>query len=281
MGSLGIDRVRWASGACFESHGARVGVRCNLPFLSGRLVQLLPPGSRPAAGPAVDALVSLWVPGGRRPARVYAGSQRRACTRDLAQALAVIESELRQAVATHARGRTFVHAGAVGWRGRAILVPGRSRSGKTTLVAELVRAGAEYLSDEFAVLDACGRVHPFAKRLSFRGEGGCDRHARQAAVEEIGGRVARGPLPVGLVAVTEYQPGAAWSPAPLTPGQALLELLAHTVPARLRPGASLEALGRAVVGAALLKGPRGEAADTARWLLEHEPGAGAAGEATT
>jgi hypothetical protein len=283
MGSLGIERVRWAIDARFESHGVRVGVRCNLPSLSGRLHQLLPPGSRPASGPAVDALVSLWVPGGRRPrpARVYAGSERRACTRDLAQALAVIESELRQAVATHARGRTFVHAGVVGWRGRAILVPGRSRSGKTTLVAELVRAGAEYLSDEFAVLDAHGRVHPFAKRLSFRGAGGCDRHARQAAVEEIGGRVARGPLPVGLVAVAEYQPGAVWSPVPLTPGQALLELLAHTVPARLRPEASLEALGLAVVGAALVKGPRGEASETARRLLEYDGAAGAAWEATT
>ena len=267
-----IDRVRWPVGLCFESHGVQVAVRCNHPALSERLLRLLPPGARPAAGTSLDALFSLWVPvGGRpRPARVYAGSQRLACTRDLPQALAVLESELRHAVATRARGRTFVHAGVVGWRGRAILLPGRSRSGKTTLVAELVRAGAEYLSDEFAVLDGSGRVHPFAKRLSFRGEGGCDRHAWQAAVEEIGGRAAQGPLPVGLVAVTEYEPGAAWSPAPLTPGQGVLELLAHTVPARLRPGASLEALGHTVVGATLLKGPRGEAGEAARRLLEHD-----------
>jgi hypothetical protein len=81
----------------------------------------------------------------------------------------VLESEIRQTVAKGAARRTFVHAGVVGWNGRAILVPGRSRSGKTTLVAELVKAGAQYLSDEFAVLDGRGRVHPFAKPLSIRG----------------------------------------------------------------------------------------------------------------
>jgi hypothetical protein len=277
-----IDRVRWPIGLCFESHGVQVRVRSNHPALSEHLLRLLPPGAGPAAGTSDDALFSLWVPvgGHPRPTRLYAGSERRACTRDLPQALAVLESELRLAVATHARGRTFVHAGVVGWRGRAILLPGRSRSGKTTLVAELVRAGAEYLSDEFAVLDAGGRVHPFAKRLSFRGDGGCDRHAWQAAVEEIGGRAAQGPLPVGLVAVTGYEPGAAWSPAPLTPGQAVLELLAHTVPARLRPGASLEALGQTVVGATLLKGPRGEAGETARRLLEHAERSGRHEEGT-
>jgi hypothetical protein len=30
-------------------------------------------------------------------------------------------------------------------------------------VAELVRAGATYYSDEFAVLDSRGRVHPFPR----------------------------------------------------------------------------------------------------------------------
>ncbi len=278
--SARIDRVRWATSACFESHGVRLGVRCNVHSLADRLPALLPPGSREVEGPAADARFSLWLPDARsrRPARVYTAGERRACTRDLELALAALESELRHAVATHAPDHTFVHAGVVGFRDRAILLPGRSRSGKTTLVAELVRAGALYLSDEYAVLDARGRVHPFPKKLSFRGPGGCDRHARQAAVEEIGGRAARGPLPVGLVAVTEYQPGASWNPLPLSPGQALLELLAHTVPARLRPAAALEALGTALSGAALLKGFRGEAADTASRLLQCERSAAGAAE---
>jgi len=56
----------------------------------------------------------------------------------------------------------------VAWRGRAILLPGRSYVGKSTLVMELVRAGAVYYSDEYAVLDARGRVHPFAQPVALR-----------------------------------------------------------------------------------------------------------------
>jgi len=186
---------------------------------------------------------------------------------NIAHAFAVLESEIRQSVAAGAERRTFVHAGVVGWRGRAIVVPGRSRSGKTTLVAELVKAGASYLSDEFAVLDARGRVHPFAKPLSIRGPGGCDRHARSRRAEDLGGTCATRPLPVGLVVLAEHRPGATWRPERLTAGQAVLEMLAHTVPARLRPEASLRALARAVSRATVLKGERGEAGEVATVLL--------------
>jgi hypothetical protein len=161
----------------------------------------------------------------------------------------------------------FVHAGVVGWRGRAILLPGRSRAGKTTLVEALVAAGASYLSDEFAPLDERGRVHPFAKPLTIRGPGGCDRHARRRPVSELGGRTSSRALPVGLVAFTEYRSGASFEPQELTHGRAVIDLLAHTVPARLRPEASLVALASATAGAVRLCGARGEAESTARALL--------------
>jgi hypothetical protein len=188
-------------------------------------------------------------------------------TADLGQAFAVLESEIRQSVAAGAERRTFVHAGVVGWRGRAIVVPGRSRSGKTTLVAELVKAGAEYLSDEFAVLDARGRVHPFPKPLSIRGPGGCDLHAQARRVEELGGTCATRSLPVGLVVLAEHRPGATWRPERLSAGRGVLEMLTHTVPARLRPEASLQSLERAVARATVLKGERGEARELATLLL--------------
>jgi hypothetical protein len=263
-----IDRLGWSAGTCFDAYGVRLGVRTNAPGLLERLGAHLPPGWRASRSPLVDQIFSLWVdPGDKRRSRVYAGGTRRARPADLAEALAVLESEIRQSVAAGAQRRTFVHAGAVGWRGRAIVIPGRSRSGKTTLVAELVKAGASYLSDEFAVLDARGRVHPFAKPLSIRGASGCDRHARPHRVEELGGRSARAALPVGLVVLTEHRPGSAWRPERLTAGQGILEMLAHTVPARLRPEASLASLEAAVAGATVLRGPRGEAGDLAETLL--------------
>ena len=264
-----IDRVAWRAGACIESHGVRLGLRTNAPELLGELERCLPPNWRPSPSPVVDELFSVWVApagGGERPSRVYVGARRRARTHDLGHAFAVLESELRQSLAARSR-HTFVHAGVVGWRGRAIVIPGRSRSGKTTLVAELIRSGASYLSDEFAVIDARGRVHPFAKPLSVRGSGGCDRHVRRPRAEDLGGRSATRPLPVGLVVLACHTPGAAWRPETLSPGQAVIEMLAHTVPARLRPAASLQALERAVGRATLLKGDRGEAAELAPCLL--------------
>jgi hypothetical protein len=267
-----IDRLAWRAGTCFDAYGLRVGVRSNDPALLERLSPHLPPGWRPRVSPVVDQIFSVWVaPGGARSraaGRVYAGPHRRALARDLGQAFEVLESEIRQSVAAAARRHTFVHAGVVGWGGRAVLVPGRSRSGKTTLVAELVKAGALYYSDEFAVLDARGRVHPFAKSLSIR-EGGCVHHevVRRRHAEELGGSRGERPLPVGLVVLARYRPGAAWRPVELTQGQAVLEMLAHTVPARLRPEASLVALERAVAGATVLKGERGEAGDVAASVL--------------
>jgi hypothetical protein len=266
-----IDRLDWRAGTCFDAYGLRVGVRFNDPALLERLSPHLPPGWRPCVSPEVDQIFSVWVsPRGAHAGsvgRVYAGGQRRARAKDLGEAFFVLESEIRQSVAAAARDRTFVHAGVVGWRGHAILVPGRSRAGKTTLVAELVKSGAVYYSDEFAVLDRHGRVHPFAKSLSIRE--GCARHevVHRRYAEELGGSCGEQPLPVGLVVLASFRPGAVWRPATLTRGQAVLEMLAHTVPARLRPEASLAALERALAHATVLRGERGEASEVAARLL--------------
>ena len=53
----------------------------------------------------------------------------------------------------------FVHAAVVGWRGLAIVIPGRDTFGKSTLAAELVRRGGVYYSDLFAAFDDEARVH--------------------------------------------------------------------------------------------------------------------------
>jgi hypothetical protein len=263
-----VDRLGWTTGTCFDAFGVRVGVRFNQPGLLDRLAPHLPPGWKPTSSPWVDRLFSLWVDhDGARRTRLYAGRRRHLRTTSLDEALAVLESEIRQGIAAGAARATFVHAGVVGWRGRAIVVPGRSRTGKTTLVAELVRAGASYYSDEFAVLDGRGRVHPFAKPLSVRGEGGCDLHVARPRAEDFGGTCGREPLRVGLVVLATFRPGAEWRPERLSRGRAVLEMLAHTVPARLRPERSLRSLERAVTGALVVKGERGEARELVASLL--------------
>ncbi|HEY1417134.1 MAG TPA: hypothetical protein VGF41_04490 [Myxococcaceae bacterium] len=178
-----------------------------------------------------------------------------------ARALDVFESELQLTVARLARPEVFVHAGVVAVDGRAIVVPGRSGTGKTTLVRALVDAGATYYSDEYAVLDGAGRVHPYARRPSVRVRAG---HKERHPVPRVRGR---GPVPVGLVVETRYRPDGRWNPAPLSAGECVLALLANTVPARDRPAEVLFALARATESARAFRSDRGSASRTARALV--------------
>src|SRR5262249_47118930 len=178
-----------------------------------------------------------------------------------ARALDVFESELQLAVARLARPEVFVHAGVVAVAGRAIVVPGRSGTGKTTLVRALVDAGATYYSDEYAVLAPDGRVRPYARRPSVRVTAG---HKERHPVPRLRGR---GPIRLGLVVETRYRKGARWDPVALSAGECVLALLANTVPVRDRPAEVLVALARATAGVRGLRGERGAAAQTARKLL--------------
>jgi hypothetical protein len=267
-----LDRLEWTEGIAFTCHGARIGIRVNNPSILERIPGHLPPGSKESCSPTVDSLYSLYVGGESGRPNVcnynllYAGSARIARTMELDKLFDTLESTLHFNVAVGARRRIFVHAGVVGWRGRAIVIPGRSMSGKTTLVAELVRAGAIYYSDEFAAFDSYGRVHPYARPLMVREEEAKERQKR-CPVESLGGCVGTKPLPVGLVAVTAFKAGTQWRPRVLTPGQALLALMDNTVLARLRPGTALKFLQPVALGATVLKGRRGEARDIAERLL--------------
>lgn len=83
-------------------------------------------------------------------------------------ALGHLEGEIQLYVAEFADPELFIHAGVVAWQGRAIVLPGSSFAGKSTLVTSLVEAGATYLSDEYAVFDEAGRVRPYPRRVSLR-----------------------------------------------------------------------------------------------------------------
>ena len=266
-----LDRLGWAGGISFTSYGLRIGIRVNDLSVMDRVLSVLPPSWKPARSAVVDRLYSVRVGGAgarsnvRRFHLAYDSAWRLARTMDLDQVFDHLENAVQLHVAAAARSRVFVHAGVVGWRGRAIVLPGPSHAGKTRLVAALVRAGATYYSDEYAVFDPSGRVHPYPRLLSIRGQEG--ERPRRCPPEDLGGRRGVKPLPVGLVVVSEYQPGAQWRPMPLSPGRAALALLANTVPARSRPAAALATLDHVVSHSAALKGKRGEAEQTAAAIL--------------
>jgi hypothetical protein len=178
------------------------------------------------------------------------------------------ESQIRLTVAEHAVGKVFVHAGAVVWKGKAIIIPGNSFTGKTTLTAALVGQGAEYLSDEYAVFDEAGDVHPFLKTLSVRGI--VDEFTqKEIPVEDFGGRPARGKYPIGLVLITEFQAGAHWRPQRLSPGLGVLEMLPNVVPVRYDPEFTLKVLNRVAKRAIITKTFRDDAAKCAESVLDY------------
>ena len=264
------------AGITFVIHGLRIGIRVSDAAILDRLPGLVPWGARLSTSPFVEMLYSVVV-GGAGPRRgmrryhvVYWGGTRMVRTHDLDEALELLSEGVKRYVSVWARRRIFVRAGVVAWRGRAILIPGWSHSGKSGLVRALVEAGAECYSDAFAVLDSRGRVHPFPPPLEALGPG--SRRARE--VGDPSGRAGPKPLPVALVVVTRYVPGGRFRPRVLSRGRAVLELLSHTVPARRSPDRALEALSRVVAEAPVVKGAsrRGgravsEILDVERWLL--------------
>jgi hypothetical protein len=266
-----LDRLGWAAGAAVSSYGLRVGVRVTEPGVIHEVLARLPPGCRPLSSSSVDRLYSLVAggdgprPGTRRYSLLYGGSARLARSMDLDEVLTAFEADVQMYVAEFARRRLFVHAGVVGWHGRAILIPGRSFSGKSTLVAALVRAGATYYSDEYAVIDGRGRVHPFPRPLALRELP--DQPPTRYAVDALGGKAGTEPLPIGLVALTRHRPGARLGPRELSPGEAVLGLLSNTVAARTEPERALRILAKVASTAHVIRGSRGEANEAAELIL--------------
>lgn len=184
---------------------------------------------------------------------------------DLQSALQQLTRDLMVHVANYAPDRVFMHAGVVGWQGRALVLPGTSFAGKTTLVAELVCAGAAYCSDEYAVLDEHGRVHPYARELQMR-QPGSPKHTA-IAVERLNGVVGTSPLSVSRVAFAEYRESGQWNPEPVSAGMAVLEMLQHTIAVQRTPARVMATLAKMMENATAVRSERGEANEAARALL--------------
>ncbi len=174
------------------------------------------------------------------------------------------EEDVKWLVAEHSQRRVFVRAGAVGWRDRAIIIPGGPRSGKSALVRALVACGATYFSDEYAVLEG-NNVYPYRSRLpEWIGEGS----SLSYLLDEIRGVQPIAALPVGIVLFAPYQPGAVFKPQLISRGKSLLGLFKHSVAGQRRPEQVLRALDTVTRRCNALEGVRGDAHTVATYLLD-------------
>jgi hypothetical protein len=246
-------------------------IRTNDPELACLLPDLLPPLAIRRRATSYDRTWSLRREGScacgieHRSVDLFSGRRLLFRGHDLATARLRLRAAVKLDVAEFAHRRVFLHAGAVAWNGVGIVIPGVTMSGKTSLVRELLRAGATYYSDEYAVLDSLGRLHPYPQPLGVRL--GTTYEQNDETAESLGATVATGRVPVGFVVVTRHERGGRWNPQVLSPGHTALAMLEHAVAARRNPARVLSALQHVAQNAVGWLGARGGAQTTARAIL--------------
>jgi hypothetical protein len=176
------------------------------------------------------------------------------------------EALVRIRVAEYAPDHVFIHAGVVSIGGQALVLPGRSRTGKSSLVKELVSQGAIYYSDEYAVLDSGANVLPFPKPLSIRtGSEGVQEDLDPACIGATGTET----VPCGMVLLTEFQDSAIFAPERLSPASGIMEVLKHTVPVRRNAKFSLKVLKKLTLRAIIVQSYRAESNEVAINLINY------------
>ena len=271
----GIDALGWAAGATVGCLGVSIGLRGSTPAALDTLISWLPRTFSPARTRRVPVVYSLILGGpepGKRIKRfhiLYRNFTQVARSLDLGVVERAFSRDIALSIGERATRRVLVHAGVVAVNGGAVLIPGKSLSGKTTLTRALVEEGGGlYYSDEFAVLDPRGRVSPWAEPLNIRAVG-TTRRGVPHSPDSLGLRSGRALLPVRLIVMTDYRKGQRFRPTVAARTEGALGLLEHTLPARRRPRAALRALTSAVARAQIIRGSRGEARDAARTILKY------------
>jgi hypothetical protein len=254
-----------------EAFGLRIAMTAADPDLLREVVPWLPGGWRdsPATG-ALDRTYTLSIdqPDTEPGLLAYAfaiDDEPRYRSPSLALFTDYLENDLHHYIATYTRDFLFVHAGVAVWNGRAIVIPGRSYAGKSTLTRALLESGAVYYSDDYAIIDDRGLVHPFPRHLRLRDpathpQTRVDPHDHHWPIGDK-------PVPIGLIAALRYDREAGWTAKESSKGAGVLALLSNTVAARERPIDALGMMAKAVEHAVILEGTRGEAEEAASQLL--------------
>jgi hypothetical protein len=245
----------------FESYGVRydIGVHGSSSGAALSIRNVQPPGAQPAGEDVSSRRYDLYVEEAGCTFTIDDGTTIKCRTVRDAQDL--LEGEVAIHVAASAPEVIFIHAGVVGWKGRALILPGRTMTGKSSLVRALVARGATYYSDEYALIDREGRIHPYARRMSLRRPSGPPRRM-------LPSRLGRKPIEAGWVLGSQFEPARKHIElATFSPGKTALLLLDNAIAARLAPARVLTAVRR--VGEVARGGflYRGESSTAAKELL--------------
>jgi hypothetical protein len=173
---------------------------------------------------------------------------------------ALDDAVIQRLTALHA-----VHAGAVLLGERVLMLPGSTHAGKSSLVAELLRRGATYFSDEYALIDSEGRVHPYPRPLLLRNGSPEQSPWLPAECNASTGDTA---VPVGWILSLEYLPESTWSVVAICQSEALLILLRNTPHILSESPDMVAVFQRAIASATCYIGRRPDADEAVSRILE-------------
>ncbi len=259
----------------FEAYGVKLGVRLNtnsyLEKIEERIGEILPLGINNIEQDEIEHLLEVTDEKNGK-FKIFKDAEMVANFPGIENLFDWLTSQIRLTVAEHAVGKVFLHAGAVAWKNKAVIIPARSFSGKTTLVAELIKRGAVYYSDEYAVVDEEGFVHSFPKTLSMRGI--IDDYKQvECSPSSFGAAIGHMPIPIGMVLICKFDKtrknDLEFALEILSPGQAMLEMIDNTVPITNNPKFVLKILNKISEHAIIAKCQRGEANKFANFLIEY------------
>jgi hypothetical protein len=196
--------------------------------------------------------------------RLTLDGRRIAAAVDSEDLLAAFEHHLPIAVASRTDRGVALHAALVSWQGKGVLLPGVSFSGKSTLVAALVDAGARFEADDLVLVEGSGAARGIPRALVLRENRGRTRRSPAS----LGWQPRLHPLPVERVLFLRFDPAGRLAWEPLTPATAALFLFAHAIDTKRDPARLLTALSALVSGSRTVQGLRGEAPSAARRILD-------------
>jgi len=262
-----LARTRWAHRTpTLQGLSFRFAVRCTDASVGAHIDGLLSSLRSP-----VPAAHWYSVVVGSSAVEVFLDDVLVARVDDVAQAVEWLCWDINRAVAATTSEHLVFHAGGVQVEERGLLLPGRSGTGKSTLVAHLVRCGMRYLSDEVVALDVSdSSLLGFPKAISIDPDGvglsselrdrclaasprgdehreGTERASKlYLSPSHIRSGAVGSSCSLSLVVFPRYEHGASTYLRRLSSGDAVLGLVTNCVNLDRHGAAGLDAIARLV-----------------------------------
>jgi hypothetical protein len=261
-----FEGIAWKVNFGFECYGVTIGIRTDSSELETTLKKMLPEVGRICDFEDVHETVSLVAAAEKSVNGLYFNDEPALKFEKYQDFLleGLIDKFLIILAISSLPTNFYLHAGAVFWNNQGIILPGKSFSGKTTLVKEFIKAGAVYITDDLTVLTKTGEILPFPRTLAIRTETG--RELRTA--EFFGARTLTEKVKLKMILFTEFEEKAEWKPQILPPGQTVMKLMENFYyrPAiREAPAQIVKALAELTSGIKTFKGKRGDTQSVIDW----------------